>query len=307
MASILQAAVAAIDPHNIQGFQEHTSGHDQYWRYRCNASILNKARLFEALVKAGCSDLKAHKVNKHDLYQIAGQIFFEKPSYNDCTREELSTFVLDRRLAAPGLGDSKNSLICTLRKADAQPVFHRFFDLPPELRQQVYELHAAGFPETLTTPTQPPLSRVSAQLRLEMLPVFYSSRRFKLHYHRYQHEHRTHFKPVTDTYLWLSNLSRDDLAAILRLEVTYTSIKSKSTADGPKSLKIVCCITFREDGSYDLRLEGEGAWTTNDTSTRQAVRKGMRSILDAVVLRGKLGGMKFVDLYALRRVVEDEM
>ena len=73
---------------------------------------------------------------------------------------------------------TKLQLIDTLRKADKNPKFSRFTDLPAELRNGIYKLVIAdlnpkGLP--LVRPPSPKICRVSKQIRSESLPLFLHS------------------------------------------------------------------------------------------------------------------------------------
>ncbi|KXT13513.1 hypothetical protein AC579_4162 [Pseudocercospora musae] len=54
-----------------------------------------------------------------------------------------------------------------LTDADSYLTFHRLMDLPPELRNSIYELVMAAYSKPLTSPSQPPLALVSRQVRDE--------------------------------------------------------------------------------------------------------------------------------------------
>lgn len=69
-------------------------------------------------------------------------------------------------------------LVDTPRKADENPEFSRFSDLPAELRNDIYKLAIAdlnpkGLP--LVRPASPNICRVSKQTRSESLPLFLHS------------------------------------------------------------------------------------------------------------------------------------
>jgi hypothetical protein len=64
-----------------------------------------------------------------------------------------------------------------LEKADDNATF-RLLDLPPEIRNLIYELHFSDFDEISTSYAQPPLTLASKQLRAEALPLFYGCATF---------------------------------------------------------------------------------------------------------------------------------
>lgn len=54
-----------------------------------------------------------------------------------------------------------------------------FFELPPEIRNMIYEYHFAGYGALSYKHHQPPLTLASSQLRSESLPLFYKCVTFK--------------------------------------------------------------------------------------------------------------------------------
>jgi hypothetical protein len=67
------------------------------------------------------------------------------------------------------------SLVRMLEKADnpdKEATFPQFMDLPPELRNRIYELHFRDYDEITTQHHQPPLTEVPL-IRAEALPLFY--------------------------------------------------------------------------------------------------------------------------------------
>ena len=132
-------------------------------------------------------------------------------NYENCTIDELETFIRVRHLNLPN-EDTYNSqvlattitfrdtqdrqlrqqkrddrlpkakkaaYIAVLHEADDDIVFDKFFNLHPELRKIVYEKYCEDFPH-LSLPYQPPLALASKNLRAEALPFFYESSTFVL-------------------------------------------------------------------------------------------------------------------------------
>lgn len=100
--------------------------------------------------------------------------------YDRCSTEELQKFCFDRRLIKPksALVRTTSSrrlqpaLIILLEKADADAQF-RLTDLPPELREWIYELYMAKVdPAELALSSTPPLLRASRLVRQESLPIW---------------------------------------------------------------------------------------------------------------------------------------
>lgn len=99
-------------------------------------------------------------------------------SYEGCSVNELHAFCKARGLSAKGASASR--LAHALKQADDLITFPRFFDLPAEIRNVIYELHLHGFDPFKTQHFQPPLTLASRQLRSEALPLFYDCATFEL-------------------------------------------------------------------------------------------------------------------------------
>lgn len=70
--------------------------------------------------------------------------------YRKYTLKELRTFCKDRRLTPKHQNSSSHSY--TLEQADDEPTFDQFLDLPPELRNAIYETHLSVFSSPRKTP-----------------------------------------------------------------------------------------------------------------------------------------------------------
>lgn len=105
-------------------------------------------------------------------------------SYERLHIRELRLFVKQRGL--PRTAITTAALRAQLEQADEDATFNRFSDLPPELRQQIFEHHFDSFDVSrnhLSTPGgQPPITLASRQTRLEALPLFYSRCRFNFRF-----------------------------------------------------------------------------------------------------------------------------
>jgi hypothetical protein len=99
-------------------------------------------------------------------------------SYEGRSVNELQAFCEARGL--PAKGTSASRLARALEKADDLATFPRFFDLPAEIRNVIYELHFHGFDPFRTQYVQPPLTLASRQLRSEALSLFYDCATFEL-------------------------------------------------------------------------------------------------------------------------------
>ena len=135
-----------------------------------------------------CDDLKqslkAHEykilssANKARLIEVMSRCQRGLMSYDGCQLKELSTFCTNRGIELRSKPKpKKRQLIATLEAADDQKAFHRFMDLPPELRVQIYTAYFSSL-GTVEQPTHPPITRVAHLVRKESLPLFYVVTRF---------------------------------------------------------------------------------------------------------------------------------
>lgn len=160
-------------------------GRDEYWRLSqpCKWRIAGgwKAKYQNLLQSLG------YKLNKSLTLDGLHELFLHHRTahvcYDACSDAELRAFATGRRLITAREKCSKHALVKKLMLADANPTFDRFIDLPAELRTIIYELYMSDFTrEKLAEPTQPPLTRVSAILRKEGLPLFYDKCRFNFEF-----------------------------------------------------------------------------------------------------------------------------
>ena len=103
-------------------------------------------------------------------------------SYEGLSLNELKLYVAQRALP-PILGQKRtvSVLKAQLEQADDGTTFSRFSDLPPEIRQIIYNLYFK-FIDTCTSTNkyQPPVTLASRGIRHESLPLFYESCMFSV-------------------------------------------------------------------------------------------------------------------------------
>lgn len=104
-------------------------------------------------------------------------------SCHNCSNDELRRLVQARKIGLwPfGLKLSRRELVDVLQSEDQEPKFHRFLELPPELRNRIYEYHFASFHQPICAPSQPPITTVSSLLRKETFQLFYHGCVFEVH------------------------------------------------------------------------------------------------------------------------------
>lgn len=154
-----------------------THRHNDYWKLR-HPENMTVHRLKHLLERRGYA---TGRITEKDwlidsLIRADLGCMFHVPYSND----ELMQFINDRGIDASEafVGKSQGwnkELICLLDEADQMPEFHRFLELPAELRNRIYAMHFSTFEQPLMTATQPPLTLTNRQIRAETLEMFYGS------------------------------------------------------------------------------------------------------------------------------------
>lgn len=114
---------------------------------------------------------------KNAIRELAGRYQRGLLSYRKCNVEELSGFCKGRGLNTKAR--TASGLAIVLEEADDVATFPRFFSLPAELRNAIYEFHVRSFGGVPAVHQQPPLVVASKQLRDEALPLFYECATFQ--------------------------------------------------------------------------------------------------------------------------------
>lgn len=95
-------------------------------------------------------------------------------SYEGVNRKELEHIVAQRRILLPDPYVTMDDLKFQLEKYDDEHnTFHRFLDLPPELRERIYTQYFNNHDEDDKPRCRPPISFASRIVRREALPLFY--------------------------------------------------------------------------------------------------------------------------------------
>ncbi|RMZ33217.1 hypothetical protein D0859_02681 [Hortaea werneckii] len=153
--------------------------HDSYWKL--NLPHLKIAEMHDILksrnyhvAKRWTSDLLRSALLRSEQGHM---------SYHNCSSDELRRLIRARKIETSllGLKLPKSELVDILQSEDQRPKFHRFQELPPELRNRIYEYHFASFHQPICAPSQPPITKVSSLLRRETLQLFYHSCVFEVH------------------------------------------------------------------------------------------------------------------------------
>jgi hypothetical protein len=155
----------------MEDFYDRT-GTSSYWELSVG-DLLNKEDLHSRLYWNNFHVLKSTKVARLRELYVRSQRGMR--SYEGVSRKELEHIIAERRILIPELGwanmeDLKRKLE---QYDDEHNTFHRFLDLPPELRERIYTLYFNNYDEDDSPKCQPPISCASRIVRREALPLFY--------------------------------------------------------------------------------------------------------------------------------------
>ncbi|RMY72658.1 hypothetical protein D0863_04369 [Hortaea werneckii] len=279
--------------------------HDSYWKL--NLPYLKIAEMHDILknrnyhvAKRLTSDLLRSALRRSEQGHM---------SYHNCSNDELRRLIQARKIEASPLGLKlpKGELVDILQSEDQRPKFHRFQELPPELRNRIYEYHFASFHQQICAPSQPPITKVSSLLRRETLQLFYHSCVFEIHM-RLRREKRT----------WSKFCGRLRLSLSDR-ELLFLRCTEAKALGCIKRLNIVADTTFPR--TTEVRLHSEQgkvasvvttSFAPGTEATYQAralirIRRAnveIRRWFDEVASRQGGRGLQFDDVLMIRTALE---
>ena len=151
-------------------------------------------------------------------------------NYSQCLVKELRECLRARNIDIPKDCVRKEALITLLEKADDEVKFTKFFELPAELRNMVFEKYFENLGDLPLLPHQPPLLLASSRLREEASPVYYSHSTFTLGFvtnlrtpdllsHYYSPSINLRTSPHKDTDALLKHISSQDFFTIHHLKI----------------------------------------------------------------------------------------
>lgn len=303
--------------------------HDGYWRLSKKRQDLTAKDIRSHL--ASRHYYTPHKMKKADLEDNLYRANRGLMSYYNITNDRLRGFLKDRKIdlqqtiIGNRLGTARE-LIQVLQDADENLKFEKFTELPPELRNMVYEYYFASFDQPIYAPTQPPLTLTCRLLRKESLPIFYSSSEFLLTFSKTNPLEGEHLRMPNQLALFIHNTSLANFATIqhIHVKVGWASVDRGGTAAarerGPgrarddeyvpeefASLKLSITIQASEQ-KYQVRYEA------GKNASRRLQRRLQRTqlfgevhrIMQRIVAREGRNPLTKDDIYDLRRAVEVE-
>lgn len=150
--------------------------------------------------------------------------------YDGFTLRELRAFIKQRNLPSAVLSaqqktHSRPAMVAHLEQADREATFP-LQDLPTELRYEVYT-HALTASIPLSKQSEPPLTRVSKQIRSECLPLFYRNNTFPIIIGVKRDKHRTWTTVDSEAIpsnFWLLSLDAQKLQHLRSFEFVFSRI-----------------------------------------------------------------------------------
>ncbi|KAK6416596.1 hypothetical protein LTR95_017439 [Oleoguttula sp. CCFEE 5521] len=251
----------------------------------------------------------------------------------DCgylTLTELNQFRHQRSLSGTPCTNEAEA-IRQLHAADDEATFSLLFALPKELRIQIYEYYCSYFErDVLYAPAQPPLTRVSRQLRREVLPVFYSRCIFNLHVAQPLTAPTCHI--VAETVTFFETMGPDHLALMRNIQLCINFDHEVPPEQSQASLEFVeeCAdIRLAQDGClyelevdvsgheksqlhWELENERPGPYWKDFKVFKRVIEDALRPVLDGIVgrqeNRGRLSMEDLTELAcALQECWKDEV
>ena len=227
---------------------------------------------------------------------------------DSCSQHELTRFAKDRRIDLNG-AKSKKTIIIALSQADDVRMFKNFMELPPELRNRVYDWYLAPFPRKLTLPSVPPLARASKQLKSEVQPLFLATKAMGLVFER-KSESMTraspHIKPTSKTDLFFVHHVKEDLSEVRRFFIEVRQWWPRS--GGGEDYTVFCTVTIVPDRTgtgYDVTVGGDmDCEQSKRVAKREMLFQELSGVMNEVAKRETRKKLTVKDIYALRTSME---
>jgi hypothetical protein len=257
--------------------------HDKYWR-RGMAEKHTKDDLKDFLNKRGFYHKKSEKLSRLEV--LAERCDRGHLSYEGCDVAQLRQFVKHRglKMASPSKANKKQ-LVQHLEDADGlndkfedSREFPRFLELPPELRNAVYTFYFNALGVIPQRFSQPPLCKVSRELRAESLGLFY--------------EHSTFSISMTRCLLTTGDVAINHQSKLFRDSILlpdFTRIKHLS-------IELEVGSFFSAVGTWTIDLTS-GMSTANSSCRR---RQEMQQVVDDVMAREGPNKLRKSDIETFR-------
>ncbi|TKA68304.1 hypothetical protein B0A55_10870 [Friedmanniomyces simplex] len=279
---------------------------------------LSRNALLKLVTDAGYGQEARGIASKAALTHLMQRVDRCLPCYLLSTERELERFCSARNLDVEidGRARSESHKQYQMRQAlfaaDEQPEFHRFFELPAEVRNVIYELSMVHYPKTLKTPSQPPITMTRKAVRQEVLSVFYSRHTFELNFARHEpsvrkpwtdkarRERQAVFRETLETFAFLSAIPLSCHTQIQKLKLTF-AVHQLYKGEGTMS----CEFDLGRAG-HEVQVYGNHQYH----DLLKLVKGKVKVALEAVVegMGARKGGkrlMRLMDLQELRAAFQE--
>ncbi|KAK4958077.1 hypothetical protein LTR10_004502 [Elasticomyces elasticus] len=292
--------------------------HDDYWKLTVLPQSAKGMRLWLEERKYHVGSIKSTA----RLQECVRRAQLGLMSYHKLTNDELRGLITARRIDASGYMTRHNrgtreELLRSLDYEDMHPLFLRFLNLPPELRNRVYGYYYAEFRQPIYAPSQPPLSRVCRQLREESLPMFYSTCEFDFRLQRFQRGYDGRTPPtgpcrvtICDRMLLFLHSTLARYLACIRtiwIGLDDVQIRSDSRGNGWRLYR----IQIRNNGECVVRAGAKvnAVVLTSSTHrpwniTRLLILAALLKVSNTITARSGMDKLRKEDFFEIRRVVE---
>ena len=267
-----------------------------YWLLPSPDPHVKNAALRSELQGIGYKPKKS--ASRADLVALLKHAHLGHICYDNCAFDELKRFALDRGLVSKKAGPASARLVSLLLKADMNPTFNRFSDLPPELRVRIYNLYMADFSiSSFQHPVDPPLTRTNRLIRSESLPIFYQRCTFRL---AISGQARYTLRVIPSSRKFLRTLSALKLRHIRHLEIFLSIIFDLDLTEADELTRARISFSPAME-SYDLSFSQSVArpWRPGLGAENPAVEAKLRGVFDGVVSRGGADKLQARDLLGL--------
>ncbi|CAK3867555.1 Hypothetical predicted protein [Lecanosticta acicola] len=289
-------------PNSVQSTWRNYDRPNEYWKFHLPSFIhLSMKQMKQMMDDLGVSYPKSG--NKEQITRALFRAQLGLTQYHNCSNTQLRKFIHDRKIDASGVIGGKfignhRELVSLLERADEHPQFHKFMDLPAELRNRVYEYHFSDM-RTAYAPAQPPISRASRVLRQESLSMFYSICIFNISFNvsRIRSRHGDSFGAplwIPDKHaLWLGATPEKHLSQIMHLEI-----------------RVIWGMNTLHTFSFDITKGAVKSITVDHNFADASANAKLRSLFDllltSISTRKEDGEPKLSrdDIYAFRRAIE---
>ncbi|KAK5733158.1 hypothetical protein LTR17_009899 [Elasticomyces elasticus] len=199
-----------------------------YWAYPSPYRVLNRSEI-QSILRHDCKlDLKFSTLKNEQLAKILARLELGLPKRSESNDQVMLLIPAGTqgiKYAQESFADYRRRLIALADTDPSKYKFHRFLDLPPELRQRVYA-YALSYSDNAYHLQQPAVSRVSRLLRTESLPIFYKCNRFGITVRRQKKDSSgLLWQNLLD--LWPTYIRTEHLAMMRYFEVTLENTDTK--------------------------------------------------------------------------------